>query len=430
MPRFRNWSRKYSASPSTWHSPTNEAEVAEILVRATRDRTKVRPIGSGHSWSDVALPAEAALDLSAMERVLAIDAAARTVRVQAGIPLRALTAALDEVGLAMPILGSVSEQTIAGAISTGTHGSSLRHGNLASLVRSMRLVTPRGETLALGQGDPRFDAARVSLGALGVVTEVELEVVPAFRLVESVELVSPARVAQTLAAIAKSAPYVKVWWLPHTGPMHVFRYTPTSLPADESVVGRWLDEHVVNPFVFPAILGLARVVPAMARPFHRVVARGYLDHPRAPSARSDHAFNVAMPPLHDETEWALDFEAASDVLARLVSEVERERWAIDFPLEVRFVRADHAWMSPAYGRDTVQIGAYATECEDQRAYFGAFERVAKEALARPHWGKECNFDPAYVRAVFPRAAEFAALRAELDPAGVLGNAFLERALPR
>lgn len=428
MRRFRNWSRVYESSPTRWETPSTEAEVAAILTRATAERTKVRPVGSGHSWSDVALPTEAALDLTRMRRVLAIDASARTIRVQAGILLRELTAALDEVGLAMPILGSVSEQSIAGAISTGTHGSSLGHGNLASLVRSMRLVTGTGDVLALGPGDERLEAARVAIGVLGVITEVELDVVPAFRLVESVELVSPLRVAESLPAIAKSAPFVKVWWLPHTGPMHVFRYAPSSLPAEENHVARFLDEHVVNPYVFPAVLALARALPSTARPIHRAVARGYLDHPRAKVARSDHAFNVAMPPLHDETEWALDFEAARDVVRDLIGEIELHRWSIDFPLEIRFVRADQAWLSPAYGRDTVHVGAYATRSDDQRAYFAAFEQLAKAALARPHWGKECTLDPAYVRAVFPESARFLALREQLDPARVLVNAHVERAL--
>ena len=427
MRRFRNWSHRYESSPTRWETPSSEAEVAAILARATAERTKVRPVGSGHSWSDVAMPPGAALDLSNMRRVLAIDASARTVRVEAGIELTALTAALDEVGFAMPILGSVSAQTVAGAISTGTHGSSLEHGNLASLVRSMRLVTATGDVLALGPGDDRFEAARVSIGALGVITEVELDVVPAFRLVESVELVSPLRVAEELDTIAKSAPFVKVWWLPHTGPMHVFRYARSSLPAQENHVARFLDEHVVNPYVFPAVLARARAVPATARPIHRAVARGYLDHPRAPVARSDHAFNVAMPPIHDETEWALDFDAARDVLRDLVREVDGHRWSIDFPLEVRFVRGDRAWMSPAYGRDTVHVGAYATESADQRAYFDTFSRLARAALGRPHWGKECALDPAYVRTVFPQSARFLALRDELDPARVLGNAYLERA---
>lgn len=428
--RFRNWSRRYASTPARWRSPRSEAEVADVLSSATRTGAKVRPVGAGHSWSDVALPPDGAeaLDLENMRRVLSIDAAAQTVRVEAGIHLRELTAALDEVGLAMPILGSVSEQSLAGAIATGTHGSSLAHGNLASLVRAMRLVAATGEVLVLGPGDPRLEAARVSLGALGVVTEVELAVTTAFRLLESVELVSPARVVGDLRAIAGSAPFVKVWWLPHTGPMHVFRYARSSLPARESAAKRLLDERVVNPLLFPAVLALARAVPAAAPPIHRAVARGYLDFPRAPVARSDHAFNVAMPPRHDETEWALDFASAAEVLAALVREVERQRWSIDFPLEVRFVKGDAAWMSPAHGRDTVHIGAYATESEHQRAYFAAFARLARAALARPHWGKECVLDAAYVRTVFPESGRFLTLRDACDPARTLENPYLARVL--
>lgn len=376
------------------------------------------------------MPEDVALTLEGLRGVVAIDAVAQTVTVQAGIQLRALTQALDAVGLAMPILGSVSDQTVAGALSTGTHGSSLVHGNLASLVTSMRLVVPghHAEVLVLRAGDPRLEAARVSMGMLGVITEVTLRVVPAFRLIETVELMPTIRAADRLEEIAKSAPFVKVWWLPGTGPAHIYRYTPTTLAARESRVRRFIDERLVNPFLFEAILQVAERAPGLIPGFNRLVARGYMDHPRAAVARSDHAFNVAMPPKHRETEYALPFEDARWVTEGLIREVEGARYRIALPLELRFVAADQGWMSPAHGQPVVHIGAYASAGPDLAPYFQAFENLAQARNGRPHWGKECNVDAAYLREVFPRFDDFLALRAQLDPRGVLRSRHGDRVL--
>ena len=152
---FTNWAGTETSREVGWESPRSEAEVLDVLGRARRAGKRVRPVGSGHSWSAIAVPEQLGLDLGNLRAVLEIDAAARTVRAQGGVQLKALTEALARVGLAVPILGSVSEQTIAGAISTGTHGSSLAHGNLASLVLELALVTPSGEVLRLVEGDLR-----------------------------------------------------------------------------------------------------------------------------------------------------------------------------------------------------------------------------------------------------------------------------------
>lgn len=402
------------------------------LDRARTARLRLRPIGSGHSWSRVACPEEVALTLENLSGVVAIDAVGHRVTVRGGTTLRALSDALDDVGLAMPILGSISAQTIAGAVSTGTHGSSLAQGNLASLVTEMRLAVPgeRARVEVLREGTPELEAARVSMGALGVITEVTLKVAPAFRLMESVEQVSTIRAVDRLDEIAASAPFVKVWWLPGSGPMHVFRYHPTQLSTRESSAMRWLDEHVVNPVLFEGIIRLSRLHPGIIPPLNVAVARGYLDRPRATVARSDRALNVAMPPRHHETEYALPFPAAAAVLQQLVRTVEDGRMRVAFPLEIRFVAADDGWMSPAYGEPMVHVGVYSGIGADRDRYFAAFEALAQAHGGRPHWGKECSVDAAYVARVFPRAADFASMRDRFDPRRVLGSEAIDRLLGR
>jgi L-gulonolactone oxidase len=362
-----------------------------------------------------------------MRRVLAIDAAARTIRVQAGIRLEEITAALDRVGMALPILGSIAKQTIAGAISTGTHGSSLAHGNLSSLVRAMRLVTPRGEVLDLADGHPLLPAARVSLGALGVITEVTLAAMPAFRLEEDLEIARIADVARDLRGVASSAEYVKVWFFPGMRRAQVFRYRRTPLPAVDRPLARAFDEVVVNRGIFEGVLRLSGRYPAITRRTNAAIASAYF-RTGTRIARSDRCFNVAMPPIHRETEVAVDLEEAGTLLEALDAAVRSEGLRVNFPCEVRFVRGDDAWMSPAYGRDTCQIGIYQAESEDLARYFALAEELSLARGGRPHWGKETNVRAEEILRAYPKARDFVALRREHDPKGTLSNAFLDRVL--
>lgn len=424
---FVNWAGDVRSAPVPWRSPRDADEVLETLVRARRRGLRVRPVGSGHSWSDAALPVGEALDLSCLRRILAIDGHARTARVEAGARIRDVSAAADRAGMALPILGSISEQTIAGAIATGTHGSSLVHGNLSSLVLEMTIATPGGDLVTLREGDPRLAAARVGLGALGVVVEVKLRLTPAFTLVGHTETLPIEEVADRLEEIGRGSELVKVWWLPGARGANVFRYERTDERPRDVRLSRALDEHVVNRHVFRLALFAVKHVPGLTLPLNRAVAASYLERPALP-VRSDLAFNVPMPPKHRETEYAFGLDDAAAVVRETAALIRRERLRVTFPFEIRFVRGDDAWMSPAYGRDTCQLGAYAADSPDLARFFSAFEDLAVSRLGRPHWGKEARFDAAYVTRTFPMAESFRALARSWDPDGTLRNPFLDRVL--
>lgn len=429
MREFQSWSGHQRSTPRAWSEPHGEEELANVVAAADRDGRRVKAVGSGHSWSDAALPDDLAIDLRHFRGIVALDAAAETLSVRGGTRLEEITEALDAHGLAMPILGSIAKQTIAGAIATATHGSSLVHGNLSSLVAGIRLVTASGEILELGEGDPRLAAARVHLGALGVVSEVKLRVTRAFRLAELRETAPFATVVRDLEAIARSAEMVKVWWLPSTGGAVVFRYERTNEAPVDDRVARWIDEEIVNRHVFDGVLRLAGRVPAVTSAINAAVAAAYL-RPGRRVARSDRAFNLAMPPRHREAEWAFGLAEAPLALDALSTLVRRHRLRINFPCEIRFVKGDDAWMSPAFGRDTCQIGIYQAESPDRVAWFEGAAKIARALGGRPHWGKEHDWGQAELREVLPRYEAFRALAAELDPKATMENAFVARVLGR
>jgi L-gulonolactone oxidase len=365
-----------------------------------------------------------------MRGVVSFDATRTRATVRGGTRLVDLNARLARDGLALPIVGSIDAQSIAGLIATGTHGSSLVHGNLASLVERVRLIDGRGAAHDIARGDPRLSGARVHLGALGVITDVTLRVERAFRLAETVENVAIGEIPSALESIARSAEYVKVWWLPHTKLAQIFRYERTTEAATQRPspeTQRWLDEKVLHKALFPALLAVTKRNASWIPKLNPFVAKTYLDRPRRVGS-STIMLSTPMPFIHRETEAAMPIDRCGEALDRIVRRIDRDGLRVNFPIEVRFVRNDDAWMSPAEGTDTCQMGAYMSDAPDLERYFAAFWSEMRELGARPHWGKELDHGADEIAQLYPRMNEFIALRNALDPNRVFGSAFHTRAL--
>jgi FAD/FMN-containing dehydrogenase len=428
--RFVNWARTETSRPTEWCMPTSEREIVELVERAEAGSTCVRVVGAGHSWSRIGAPDGMAMSLDALAGPVEIDVARQTVGVPGGMRLRDLSAVLLRSGLSLPIVGSIQAQTVAGAIATGTHGSSLTHGNLASLVTAVRLVTGTGELLDIGPDDPRLDGVRVHLGALGVVTQVTLRVREASRLHQSIEHLPVGEVADALPEIAASAEYVKVWWLAHTRAAQVLRYARTTDVATRrpsAATSRWIDERLMHRWVFPALVGVQHRRPTITPGVNERLSRVYLGA-ASQIGQDGLMLNTPMPMRHRETEAAVPMTKAADAVRRVLALFQRGRPAVTFPLEIRFVRGDHGWLSPAHGEDTCQIGAYSTDGPDCASYFKAFWAAMRPLGARPHWGKELDHTAAELSPSYPAFARFAALRDELDPQRVFGGEFHRRIL--
>jgi len=427
MRRFVNWSRTASCTPARFARPATEDELRSTLLEARAQGLRVKAVGGGHSFSDAACTDGVLVSLDALSRVLAVEQ--DRVTVEAGIRLEALNDALAGRGLALGILGSIAKQSVAGAIATGTHGSGPRHGSLSSMVCGLRLMLADGSVRDLTPGDELFDAARVGLGALGIVTRVTLRCEPAFSLEE---IAAPLRFEEAVAAIpelVRKEAYVKLWWLPHTDAVQVFRYQRTQVPNSFSRLRRWLDDRVMNRVVFAALLAFTRLAPRLIPLANRAVRAVYF-LPRRTVARSDLALTIPMPPRHEEMEYAVPLESAGEALRGLRALIDRERLRVNFVVEVRFVAADEGWMSPAFGRPTAYLGAYMARARGIERYFAAFEKMMLALGGRPHWGKQFSLDAEALRALHPNLARFAALRDALDPGGLFDNDFLRRVLPR
>lgn len=429
---WENWGRTVRSAPTARHHVGDEASLRRLVAEATARGRRLKVVGSGHSWSAVAQPDDWLLDVSAMSRPFEIERGERgwRARVQGGITLGALNQWLVSQGFSLSIMGSVTAQTVAGAISTGTHGSSLRHGSLSSAVEGLRLVTADGSVLALEAGDDRLAAARVSLGALGVISEVALRVEPTFLLEEVVTIRRWDAALTALPQESQAAEYIKYWWLPHTDwvlTAHYRRVHPSegALPTVSEAARRADD--LLNDYGFGAVLAAGNRWPQVIPSLNRLVRAAYF-RPKRRIGRADQVLPLSMPPRHREAEVGIPAADAVAGLVALRDVVERGGFRVNFIAEARFVAPEDAWLSPADGRATCQIGAYIGHNPDADAFLRAADAALLPLEGRPHWGKESTLLGPDLLARFPRGARFRALAASLDPHGTLRNPFLDALL--
>lgn len=438
---FHNWGRTASCEPHAFVQPRDEDELRALLQKAQRESRTVKVVGAGHSWSDIACTDGYQVNLDHMSRVISVDHGRRRVTVQAGIRLRDLTLELARHRLSLPVLGSILAQSIAGAISTGTHGSAPRHGNLPSRIVALRIMLADGSVRDLDESQPDLLAAcRVSLGALGIITRVTLSCVPSFALRELAAPMDFDEAAASLETLVDSAPYVKLWWLPHTPLCQIYRCHPSDVsvpaghPPARTRLGQWIDEELINARVFHVLLRYSATVPHHIAGMNRLVRSVYFRKSDR-TGPSTVLLPVAMPPRHRETEYAIPIRHAQAALRKLRELIDgvpgdvRPRLRVNFPAELRFVAADDAWLSPMYGTPGqiyCCVGAYTADSPDRDRYFGEFEAYVQSLGGRPHWGKQFTATGRYLQRIYPKWHDFAALRRDWDPRGRFLNPYLRR----
>jgi L-gulonolactone oxidase len=425
---WTNWTGNQRTSGVALRPSTVE-EVVDA-VRATRSAgRRLKPVGSGHSFTAIARADDQWLDLAALAGPVRVDTARRLVTVPAGMSLRALNDLLATHGLALANLGDIDAQTVAGAISTGTHGTGARHGCLATFVTGLTLVTGTGEVLTCSaEVEPEvFAAARVGLGALGVIVEVTLRCVDAFVLRAEER---PAPLAATLAdlsTLVDENDHFEFYWFPYTDRVQV--KINNRVPVDDRPLSRfrgWLDDEFLANSVFGGACRLGRVAPALVPAIQAVSARALTA--RTYTARSDRVFCTPRRVRFEEMEYALPRSALPEALAGLRRVIDGLPFRVLFPVEVRFTAPDDIWLSHGYGRESAYVAIHQYVGAPSEPYFRAFEQVATALGGRPHWGKRHYRDAESLAPAYPRFADFLAVRDRLDPDRIFANAYTERVL--
>ncbi|MFF5322340.1 D-arabinono-1,4-lactone oxidase [Janibacter hoylei] len=425
---WSNWAGNVTDSAAVL-SPRTQDELVEMVHSSAAAGRRIRPVGSGHSFTPIAQAGDTRLSLRHLSGIVAADRATGHVRVLAGTPLRVLNRALDLLGLAMPNLGDIDAQTLAGATSTGTHGTGATLPGLSAGIVGLRLVTPDGASRWVDESDPElFGAARVGLGALGVVTEIELACLPAYRLraverPESLDAVLP-RIQEHFDAHR----HFELYWFPGTRRVQTKANDLVADDVDEPLAPwrRRLDDELLSNTVFGAANRVLTAVPRAVLPFNAVAARALTE--RSYTAPSHEVFVTPRTVRFVESENAVPREAVADALTDLVAWVERHREPISFPVEVRVAAPDDMWLSTGYERANAYVAVHQYHRGDHRAYFAAFEEIVAAHAGRPHWGKLHGLGAEQLADLYPRHGDFVALRDRLDPERVLTNDYLDRVL--
>ncbi len=426
MSTWRNWAGTESATGVEVVRPSSTDEVAAMVKSATEQGKRVKAVGAGHSFTGCSVPERVMMRLDGLSSVVSADKDSGRVTVGAGTGLGKLNAGLASFDLAMPNLGDIDKQTIAGAISTGTHGTGAKLGGLATQVAGLTLVTADGSVLTCSAEENAdvFAAARISVGALGVITSLTLQCVPAF-LLRAQEMPLPlGEVLSGFDEFADGNDHFEFYWFPHTDLALTKRNNRVPPGIGPSPVGRlrgWVDDELLSNKVFELTNRLAVRRPSLVPRINRLASR-------ALSAREyvDSSYKVFCSErnvIFRETEYAVPRERVVDVLGELRAWIDRSGERIPFPVEVRVAAADDIWLSTAHGRDTAYIAIHQYHRLDHSRYFAAFEQIVAAVNGRPHWGKLHTLTADQLRARYPRFDDFLAVRDRLDPQRAFTNPY-------
>lgn len=432
-----NWAGTAACRPAQVLRPTSTAEVAAAVSAALRQGHRVKAVGSGHSFSPVALTDGVMVDLRAMCGLAGIHRDERDehggarVRVRAGTRLADLNVMLADQGLAMPNLGDIDRQTISGAISTGTHGTGARFPVLAAFVTGAQVVLADSSIVECSPHvrPELFEAARLGLGAIGVVTELEIACVPAF-LVQAQE--RPERLDVVLERLQEwraGTDHVDIYVFPHTDRALVKRNTRLPAGQDGPRLRPWrrrLDDDLLSNAVFDRMCRMGVRRPDRVPVLNEVAARALT--PRTFVAPSHEVYVTRRDVRFREAEWAVPAAAVGPLLSELRSYFARRDPLVGIPLEVRFGAPDDVWLSTGYGRDTGYIAVHEYHGAAPSRYFADVAAMMREHAGRPHWGKMHDLDAPALAALYPRFEDFRAVRDAVDPQRVFTNEYLRRVL--
>ena len=413
MSTWRNWSGLTTVTPTEIRTPRDADDVVAAVERARERRTTVKMPGTGHSFTGI----------------VAIDREAMTVTALAGTPLQVLNASLEALGLSLHNMGDIAEQTVAGATSTGTHGTGGLVASLSAQLAGLELVTGTGEVLRASETEnPEvFSVARIGLGALGILTTLTFRVEPVFTLeAHEFPMVWPDALAR-FDELAEANHHFELYWFPHTD--RVLAKENNRTLDDAEPLGRfrhWLDDDFLSNTVFGLVNRLGNARPAWIPRINEVAGRALSE--RTYSDVPHKVFTSPRNVVFREMEYAVPREAGLDALREVRRWIDGSGMQVSFPVEVRVTPADDIPLSTSTGRESMYLAFHMNAQTDHLAYFAGVEEILRRYDGRPHWGKLHTRSAADLEPAYPRWAEYQKVRDRLDPDRLFSNEYLRRVL--
>ncbi len=425
---WRNWAGDQTCTPFERLRPGSREQLAEAIAAAVSAGRKVAVAGTGHSFTEAAMTAGTMIDVGALSGVIDADPVSGLVEVGAGTVLAELNAELNALGLAMENLGDIDRQTVAGAISTGTHGTGAKLGNISTQVEALELVLADGSTRKLTASEPGLlRAARVGIGALGAISSVTLRCVPAFNLRRVNANLPREEVFNSFQERADADEHFELFTFPYADSALVIERNRSEGPArPRGRAAAFLNDVVLENWALEAISAAGKLVPRAIPSLSRLAT--WLAGGGEAIDRSDRIFASERRVRFTEMEYGVPREHGPEAARRVIEWIRANRYPVFFPIEMRVTAGDDASLSPSHERDTAYIAVHQYRGMEWHPYFEAVESIMGSYGGRPHWGKRHFQTAATLAERYPRWAEFHAARDELDPGRVFTNEYAERVL--
>jgi L-gulono-1,4-lactone dehydrogenase len=426
---WRNWAGDQQCVPAAVERPASVAELRESVARAIDGGRSVRVAASGHSFTDIACTDGVMLRLDRMNRVLEVDPVGGLAKVEGGIVIRDLSEALATHGLALENLGDIDVQTVAGAISTATHGTGERFGNISSQVEALELVTADGSVVECSrESDPElWRAARVGLGSLGAISTVTFRVVPNFTIRRHDHPLPLEEAFARLDELAAANEHFEFYVFPHTRTAlcRESRHVDEA-PRPRRGAAEYLQETVLENHALALMCQIGKRFPARIPAINRLITRTLSGSVKIDA--SHRVFSTRRLVRFTEMEYAIPREHGPEALTRVLEMIDRRGYAVPFPIEYRIVAGDDAYLSTAHERETAYIAVHMYRGMVWEPYFRAVEAIMDDYEGRPHWGKRHFQSAATLAPRYPEWDRFQAVRARLDPEGRFQNEYSRRVL--
>ncbi|WP_417800766.1 D-arabinono-1,4-lactone oxidase [Tenacibaculum sp.] len=426
---MKNWAENVQWNPSAVALPHSENEIQQLVLKAIRCNQKIRVIGSGHSFTSLCSTDEILVTLDNFQGLISIDKEKNQATVKAGTKLSLLGELLFNEGLAMENLGDINVQSIAGAISTGTHGTGVNLKSISNQVIGLKFVNGKGEIIECSttKNTELFKAAQVSLGCLGIITEVTLQCISTYKLKLQNKKEKLSDVLATLSERNSKNRNFEFYWIPYTN----IAWTKTSNIVEDSEPDKvnffnYWTEYILENHVFKLMCEYATIFPSQNKTVANITAASISNVKKVYHSHKVYA-TQRMVKFH-EMEYNIPAEAYQDVFKDVQKIVNSKKFNIHFPIENRWVKGDDVYMSPAYNRDSAYIACHVYNKKDSRAYFAALEEVFKAYDGRPHWGKMNTFNTEDIVRMYPKFTHFMTFRKEHDPENIFVNPYLQKLL--
>lgn len=422
--KWKNWSEIVLSYPEAIHYPTSLEDVIQIIHVCQAKQKGLRVVGAGHSFTPLVATTDLLISLDHLTGIDSVDEKNNRITLWAGTSIKEACILLHEAGYAMENMGDINVQSIAGAISTGTHGTGIDFGSVSTQVTALTIVTPTGNVMEISETENAdyFQAARLSLGMLGIIVKVELQTIPSHTLIGESYRMPLDHCLMQLEELKKSNRHFEFFWFPHTELVQVKQMNTVEDNKKTSKKRSAFNDIVVENGMFWLLSTMCRIKPKFSKLVSNISARNV-----PIGTEVDHSYLVYA--THrlvkfNEMEYSFPANKMSIVLRDIKYLLEKNNLHVHFPIECRYVKGDDIWLSPSYQQDSAYIAVHMYKGMDFQAYFKAIEKIFQHHGGRPHWGKIHTMNKDKLLQSYPKLNDFLHVREQFDPHGMLLNSYL------